>query len=219
MTNTATSWTYAGGELAADEEELFTVGVVVECEQEQVVVTAADHATNTITVRRGVNGTAAAAHPAGAVLTLAPVFPRRDVFDAIADNVAALYPSLFRQVTDTVTLGSTHTVVNANAMVAEGLRYLRGSRYYDADVSLLSNFTPSPTTKAIVTTAPAGATAYFTYRGKFARPTAEADSLQTVSGVDESWERIVLVGAAAQLLSSREFDAVNVEFVTESMRS
>ena len=214
-----TEWIYTGSALTVDEEELFTVGVIVEIGLEQAVITDADHTTNTLTVRRAVNGTTAAEHTAGDVITLAPVFPRKDVFDALADNLVALFPALYRRTTDTITITTGHTIVDADARIAEGLRYARGTRYYDGDVSLIQNFTPSATTNAIITNAPTGATAYFTYRGKFPRPTQESDDLQTVCGVEESWERIVMVGAVAQLLTMRESDSLNVEFVTEQMRA
>ena len=213
------TWPYTATVLSPDEEELFAAGVIVECEQEQALITAVDHTANTLTVQRGVNGTTAAAHAAGAMLLPAPTFARKAAFDAVADNVVALYPALYRRTTTSLTLTSGYTEVPAAVMTAVSAWYVSGGRPVPVAASLITDFTASSTGKAItVSGANTGSTVYFTYHGRFDRPTAEADDLATL-GVNPEWERIVIVGAAAQLLSLREFDSVNTEFVTEQMRA
>jgi hypothetical protein len=56
------------------------------------------------------------------------------------------------------------------------------------------------------------------YRARFARPASEATELSTV-GVDSGWERIVVVGAAAQVIAGRDLDSVSQEFLSEQMRA
>lgn len=216
LTNVATSVPYADV-LSPDEEELLAPGVTVEVDLEKMIVTAADHTTNTLTVRRGAYGTTAVAHNSGAVLSVAPVFSRVALFKAVADNVVALYPRLYRVLTTAVTF-STSTPFEApvGIVAVVGGRYLSGGRYHPVGVDLLQGYGSFASGNAIASNV-SGA-GYLTYRAKFTRPTLEADNLQTL-GVDESWERILMVGAAAQMLSVRELDAVNVEFVTEAMRS
>lgn len=217
LTNVATTVPYNGTVLSPDEEELLAPGVIVEVDLEQMVITAADHTANSLTVRRGANGTTAVAHNSDAVMTVAPALSRVALFNAIADNVIALYPRLYRVLTTAVTFSmSTPFEAPAGTVALVGGRYLSGGRYHPVGVSLLQGYGSVASSQAVL--AEASGAGYLTYRAKFTRPTSEADDLQTL-GVDESWERILMVGAAAQMLSVRELDAVNVEFVTEAMRS
>lgn len=213
------TWTYDGTALAADEEELFAPGVVVEVGLEQALVVAADHASDTLTVRRGVNGTTAAVHSLGDELTPAPAFGRRAVFDAVCDNVVVLWPALYHVATETLVVTTGYTEVPATVVTPIHAATVVGGRHRGVGWVFIDNFPPSATTKAItVSGASVGSTVYFTYRGKFARPTSEADNLQTL-GVAVEWERIVMVGAAVHMLAGRELDSANVEFITEQMRS
>ena len=60
-----------------------------------MICTDLNSVTNTITVTRGAKGTDAAAHTAGDLIKIAPPFPRRNVFDAVCDQIKNLYPTLF----------------------------------------------------------------------------------------------------------------------------
>jgi hypothetical protein len=51
------------------------VGQVFEIDSELFYIWAADTGTKTLTVERGYNGTTAAAHTAGAIVTSQPTFP------------------------------------------------------------------------------------------------------------------------------------------------
>lgn len=65
-------------------------GQVFEIDSELFYVWEAVSGTKTLTVERGWNGTTAAAHTAGAVVTVNPRFPRAQIFDALNDELKDL---------------------------------------------------------------------------------------------------------------------------------
>ena len=94
INNSVTSLTYEAGLFSSEEENLLGNGALIEIDQEIMLVTAANTSTRTLTVSRGYAGTDAASHTDGANLFINPTFPRKSVFDAVADNIVRLYPSL-----------------------------------------------------------------------------------------------------------------------------
>ena len=65
-------------------------GQVLEIDSELMYIWATDVPTKTLTVQRGFNGTTAAAHTAGAIITVNPRFPRAQVLESINDELADL---------------------------------------------------------------------------------------------------------------------------------
>lgn len=215
--NATRSWTYDDATLAPDEEDLLAPGVIVECDSEQARITAVDDTSNTLTVTRGVNGTTKAAHADGSEVVVAPIFPRHAIVEAVKDNVATLYPSLWHVATATVTTATDPVDVPAEVITTVEFLWQNGSRYQHGQALLLPNFPPSATGKAIsLYGVPPGRTGYYTYRSLFARPAAETDELSTF-GVNPTWERIVAVGAAAQVVAGRGQDALSAEYLTEQL--
>ena len=94
ITTADTTVTYDDATFAPDEEDLLAPGVLIELGYEQMRVTDVDPDTNTISVLRAVNGTEAAAFDAGTEIRVAPIYARQSVFEAVADNIVALYPDL-----------------------------------------------------------------------------------------------------------------------------
>ena len=99
----ATSIVFDGDLLTQEEEDAMDAGAIIECEQELMRCTALDTVNNTVTVVRGVLGTTAATHVVGKVIKIAPVFPRKNVFDAVCDQIKNLYPTLFAVETKSIT--------------------------------------------------------------------------------------------------------------------
>lgn len=214
---TTKTWTYDDATLAPDEEDLLAPGVLVEAGTEQARITDVDDTSNTLTVIRAVNGTTAAAHTVGTDVTVAPTFSRHAVIEAVKDNVASLYPSLWQVGTETVTTASDPIDVPATVITPVSFVWQNGSRYQNGTATVLDNFPPSATGKAIqLYGVPPGRTGYFTYRGSFARPDSEATDLTTL-GVTAIHERIVAVGAAAQVVGGRTSDALTAEYLTEQL--
>lgn len=218
-----TTWTLDAAILDADEADLFTPGILVECEQELALVTAVDAdlfpATIELTVMRGQAGTTAANHADASLVYPAPAFPRKAVFDAVCDVVERLWPSLYHVTTTAIT---TAAFVSVPATVADviGFTWLSGGLIARADAQLYTDLPVaiSATGKAVRVDAGNAVAGTLSYRAKFARPTTEADSLATL-GVESSWEQILVVGAAASLLAGRELEASVQEIVTEQLRA
>ena len=103
VNTSATSIVFDGDLLTQEEEDAMDAGTIIECEQELMRCTALDTVNNTVTVVRGVLGTTAATHVVGKVIKIAPVFPRKNVFDAVCDQIKNLYPTLFAVETKSIT--------------------------------------------------------------------------------------------------------------------
>mgnify|MGYP003137457071 CR=1 FL=1 len=103
VNSSATSIVFDGDLLTQEEEDAMDAGTIIECEQELMRCTSLDTVNNTVTVVRGVLGTTATTHVVGKVIKIAPVFPRKGVFDAVCDQIKNLYPTLFATETKQVT--------------------------------------------------------------------------------------------------------------------
>lgn len=221
--DTTTSWVLASSLLAPDEADVYVEGSMVECGRELALITNVDASafptSITLTVIRGMAGTTAAAHSSAAMVVAAPTFPREAVFDAVCDNVVALYPSLYRVGSSDVTVAG-YVEVPAATIDPIGFTYTSGPTICTGNVQLFTDLAPavSSTGKAVTINAPHGKAGRLTYRAMFDRPTAEADDLVATIGLDQSWERIIVVGTAAQVLAGRELDQVTQEYVTEQIR-
>lgn len=217
VTDSGTTIVYTADALAPDEEDLLAPGVLAEIGSEQVRITAVDPATDTLTVLRGVNGTEAAAIADGAEMRLAPSYPRQTVYDAVCDNIVDLYPDLFVTGTQTITSAAGAVEVSADIVSIRNARRISGSRPMPAHVELLQDYPPSSTGQAVTFYGvPINETVYISYEGRIPRPTSGTNVVGDL-GVEETWERIIVVGAAAQVLAGREMDAASTEYLTEQL--
>jgi hypothetical protein len=91
--------------------------------------------------------------------------------------------------------------------------------YSDIALELLTDFAGSTTDAAVqFPTAPtSGKTVYVVYASKFTRPTAEANDLNSVCGLEDFHEQIVMVGAVAQMLSEIDVDTTTQNYITENL--
>lgn len=218
ITSNATTLVYDDATLAPDEEELLAPGVLIEIGLELLRITAADFDTNTLTVVRGIHGTLADAHDDGDDITVAPLILRSAVVEAVKDEVESLYPALWHIDTYQLTTASTYVEVPSDSVSLISLTVQDGNDWFTAPLpTLLTNFPESSTDQAILCrSVPADRTAYLTYRAKFSRPSTAATELADV-GVEDRWERIVAVGAAATVVASRPQDILSVEYITEQL--
>ena len=95
INDSVTSVIFEGDMLSIEEEDALDKGTVIEINQELMICTDLNSVTNTITVKRGARGTTASAHTAGDIIKIAPPFPRKNVFDAVKDQINNLFPTLF----------------------------------------------------------------------------------------------------------------------------
>lgn len=213
---TATEWEVDLSMLPVDARQVLTGGIVIEAGRELVLVTDVS-AANVATVVRGANGTTPAVHAANTLLTISPAFGRQVVFDAVADNVAALYPTLWTVKSEAVDVAQPYTEVPDDVGTILAFR-AGGAHPYNADARLIDTFPDSSTGKAAVIEAASGTAGTIVYRGGFGRPDADSTDVSAL-GVRPEWEKIVVVGAAAQLLSGRDVEAVTQEWLGEQLQA
>ena len=218
--DSTTSVVYEAGLFSTEEENLLGAGGLIEINQELMLVTSANTSTRTLTVARGFKGTTAASHADNATMTLNPTFPRKSVFDAVADNIVRLYPSLYNVTTTSVTSGSTYAEVPASTVevLTSYIQDSTGDRYTSAGVELLRDFPPSSTNTAVqFYNTSTGKTVYLVTKRKFVRPIDETVDLATDCLIADEYEQIVMVGAVADVVGATDVDATTQEFITERL--
>ena len=217
---TGTTVVYESGLFSSEEENLLGNGALIEVDQELMLVTAANTSTRTLTVSRGYAGTTAATHADEANVFINPTFPRKSVFDAVADNIVRLYPSLYNVTTTNVTSTSTYAEVPASTVevLTSYVQNASGEQYTSAGIELLRDFPPSTTNTAVqFYNTSNGKTVHLVVKRKFVRPTAETDDLATTCLISNEYEQIVMVGAVADIVGATDIDATTQEFITLSL--
>ena len=217
---TGTTLTYESGLFSSEEENLLGNGAIVEVDQELMLVTAANTSTRTLTVSRGYAGTTAATHADETNVFINPTFPRKSVFDALADNIVRLYPSLYNVTTTNVTSGSTYAEVPASTVevLTSYVQNASGEQYTSAGIELLRDFPPSSTNTAVqFFNTSSGKTVHLVIKRKFVRPTSESVDLATDCLISDEYEQIVMVGAVADIVGATDIDASTQEFITEKL--
>ena len=217
---TGTTLTYESGLFSSEEENLLGNGALVEVDQELMLVTAANTSTRTLTVSRGYAGTTAATHADNTNVFINPTFPRKSVFDAVADNIVRLYPSLYNVTTTNVTSSSTYAEVPASTVeiLTSYVQNASGEQYTSAGIELLRDFPPSTTNTAVqFYNTSNGKTVHLVIKRKFVRPTSESVDLATDCLISDEYEEIVMVGAVADIVGATDIDASTQEFITEKL--
>lgn len=105
--------TFDGTLLTQEEEDVMEAGSIIEIGQELLLCKELDTVNNTVTVNRGVRGTTAATHLAGATIKIAPVFPRKNVYDAVVDQINNLFPTLFAVDVQQITASTGYTLIGS----------------------------------------------------------------------------------------------------------
>ena len=220
LDTTGTTLTYESGLFSSEEENLLGNGALVEVDQELMLVTAANTSTRTLTVSRGYAGTTAATHADNTNVFINPTFPRKSVFDAVADNIVRLYPSLYNVTTTNVTSNSTYQEVPASTVevLTSYVQNASGEQYTSAGIQLLRDFPPSSTNTAVqFFNTSNGKTVHLVVKRKFVRPTSETVDLATDCLISDEYEQIVMVGAVADIVGATDVDASTQEFITEKL--
>ena len=226
LTSTGTTLQYKEGLFTPEEEELIGAGSVLEIDSELVMVEDINTVSREITIERGRLGSTAAEHLEDTDIILKPKYPRLNVTNAIGDQVIGLFPALYAVKKTTLTTSSTQFV----EMPAGTQRILQAkidnsttggttTSYTDVPLELLTDFAGSTTDAAVQfpTTPTSGKSVYVVYASKFTRPSAETDDLNSVSGLEDFHEQIVMVGAVAQLSSELDVDASTQNYITENL--
>ena len=126
---------YANDMFSVEEEDSLDAGCIIEVGQELMFSTALNTVTNEITVTRGARGTTAAAHSAGDLIKITPAFPRKNVFDAVSDQIKNLYPTLFAVETLELTASTGYKLLGTHG--TDGDSY----NYFVAPLKAISQYT------------------------------------------------------------------------------
>ena len=113
MNTSVTEVVFDGDLLSVEEEDALDTGTIIEIGQELMLCKDLNAVTNTITVTRGARGTTAATHTAGDLIKIAPPFPRKNVFDAVCDQIKNLFPTIFAVDTQSITTGTGYTLIGS----------------------------------------------------------------------------------------------------------
>ena len=113
INDSVTSVVFNGDLLSVEEEDALDAGAIIEIGQELMICTDLNAVTNTITVTRAARGTTATSHTAGDLIKISPPFPRKNVFDAVCDQIKNLFPTLFAVETQSVTTGTGYTLLGS----------------------------------------------------------------------------------------------------------
>jgi len=206
-------------------------GQVFEIDSEVFYIWAANVSTQTLTVQRGFNGTTAAAHTSGALLTVAPRFPRAQVLEAINDEVLDLSSpvnGLFQVKTFNQTYNGTDRMVNLTSatdvidVLNVSVRYLTDDYPVARKVKLVrdlptDDFASSFALKFDQAVYPGRLRVV--YKAPYTSVTTEATNLNTGCGIQESVEDIVVIGTQLRLMAPREIKRNFVESQGDTRRS
>ncbi len=111
VNDSITSVVFDGDMLSIEEEDALDKGTVIEINRELMICTDLNAVTNTITVKRGAKGTTKVAHTAGDIIKISPPFPRKNVFDAVCDQIKNLFPTLFAVDTQSIVASTGYTLI------------------------------------------------------------------------------------------------------------
>ena len=206
-------------------------GTVFEIDSELVYVWEATSGTKAVTVERGYMGTTAAAHTAGAIVTLNPRFPKAQMLEALnqdIDDLSSPLNGLFRIVSvDLDYNGSDRQIDITGATSVLDLIDVR-LRYLDSDypvirMTRLQRDLPTsdfPSGYAIVfdESVMAGSLRV-RYKAPFTRVSSVSDSIQSVANVPVTMEDILELGVMSRMLSMREVKRNFIESQGDTRRS
>lgn len=170
---------------------------------------------------RGFNGTTAAAHTAGTMVTVAPTFPRSAVKRAINEAIQSIYPTIYGISTHTLTYNA---VQNTYPLPAEAQTVLyvswstigptkewRPVKGWRQDSMANTGAFSTGNSLTIYDNLPAGRTIQIQYTKIPAALTDAADSavFETVTGLQSSAKDVVIYGAAYRLASFMDAGRLN----------
>ena len=203
-----------------EDENLVRLGSILEIENELVRVTNFDATAVVVTVLREQLGTKAVAHDADATVKLSPPFPRLDAFNAVRDNIIALYPDLWTVKTEVLAATGSDVYPFGDPLgveIVEANPDNTGWGTIKLDARIVDNH-PRVGGRAVVTNINAVTTLWVRYRRRMDEATDESDTLEDL-GVEEVWAQLVVISAAADLLAGRDIPASSVEWVQSVLQA
>ena len=214
-----TDTTIALAEFDVPEDiNLLRRGNVIELAQELMRMTVWDSTTRTGEMERGYLGTTAVAHADGAMVKLAPPFSRLSTFEAIRDNIVSLYPRLWTTTTESCLPASPKVYPITDDLAVEVIEInVNGYEAHDMTGHIVEkhHFTSG---RAIVLNRMLNKQIWARMRRRFGVAEGETDKVVDL-GMEEVWETLVMVGAAADLLAGRDLPKSHIEWVGSALET
>lgn len=191
-------------------------GQVCEIDSELMYIWSTDVPTKTLTVQRGFNNSTAAAHTAGAVITVNPRFPRAQVLEAVNDELSDLSSpmhGLFQVKTLNIDYNGSDAMINLTGvtsiidLLTVSVRYMTDDYPIARKIRLIRDM---PTDDFASGFALRFDQAVFpgrlrvVYKAPYTATAAEATDINSTCGVQETATDIVALGAQIRLMSPRE---------------
>ena len=110
--DSTTTIPYKGELFSVEEEDALDAGAIIEIGTELMYAKELNTVTNEITVQRGARGTTAQEHLINSIIKIAPPFPRKNVFDAVCDQIKNMYPTLFAVETKSIVSSTGYTLLS-----------------------------------------------------------------------------------------------------------
>jgi hypothetical protein len=191
-------------------------GQVCEIDSELMYIWATDVPTKTLTVQRGFNNSTAAAHTAGAVITINPRFPRAQILEAVNDELSDLSSpmhGLFQVKTLNIDYNGSDAMIDLTNvtsiidLLTVSVRYMTDDYPIARKIRLIRDL---PTDDF-----PSGFALRFdqavfpgrlrvVYKAAYTAAATEATDINSGCGVQETVTDIVALGAQIRLMSPRE---------------
>ena len=206
-------------------------GQVCEIDSELMYIWASDSSTRTLTVQRGFNGTTAAAHTAGAIVTVNPRFPRAQVLEEINNEMTDLSsPSngLFKVQTLNITYNGSDKMVNLTGATSVidilnvSVRYLTDDYPVARKVKIVRDLPTDDFASGFALRfdqAVMPGRLRVVYKAPYTTATTEATDINTTCGIQDSVTDIVTIGAQIRLMAPREIKRNFVESQGDTRRA
>jgi|Laugrefa1bdmlbdn_1035148.scaffolds.fasta_scaffold01252_11 hypothetical protein len=186
----------------------------VQIDDEIVFVNSTDNVSNVLTVApwgRAQRGTTAAAHDANSKVTMAPLFPRQEIKNAINNAIDAMYPSVFAigsydfdYVAARYSYGIPATVENVLSVTYSIIGPSKEwfpARAWQLDRTADSDAFATTKSLSIYSEIVPGQTVHVTYSKRPTLLTSNEQEYSTVTGFPSYSEDVVIYGAAFRMIS------------------
>ena len=206
-------------------------GQVCEIDSELMYIWVSDSATRTLTVQRGFNGTTAAAHTSGAIVTVNPRFPRAQVLEEINNEMTDLSsPSngLFKIETLNITYNGSDKMVNLTGATSVidilnvSVRYLTDDYPIARKVKIVRDLPTDDFASGFALRfdqAVMPGRLRVVYKAPYTTAATEATDINTTCGIQDSITDIVTIGAQIRLMAPREIKRNFVESQGDTRRA
>lgn len=196
--------------------ESLRAGQVCEIDAELMYIWAADTATKTLTVQRGFNGTTAAAHSSGAIVTANPRFPRAQILESLNDELRDLSSpmhGLFQVKSLNITYNGTDSMINLTGatdvidLLNVSVRYLTDDYPVARRVKLVRDLPTDDFASGFAIRFDQNVypgRLRVVYKAPYSTAANESVDINSTCGVQESVTDIVVIGTQLRLMAPRE---------------